>query len=169
MVEEEEDSQFIQNFDNFLPDKTASNHRSSYFSRDTEFIKSGLLVLSAAHTTPYSSAIQLVVNEPWLGCVGTGTLGLSLIPQNMFQRLSTLQWTRNLAQKYLRKVFTKYTLVDFTGQSINKLGQQTIIYYSGQYRQNVLNFIGWLSRSVDLSCRKYWHRSLTNASLSQLL
>ena len=80
MVEEEEDSQFLQKFYNFLPDKTASNHRSSYFSRDTEFIKSGLLVLSAAHTTPYSSAIQLVVNEPWLGCVGTGTLGLSLIP-----------------------------------------------------------------------------------------
>jgi hypothetical protein len=87
----------------------------------------------------------------------------------MFRRLSTLQWTRNLAQKYLRKVFTKYTLVDFTGESINKLGQQTTIYYSGQYRQNVLKFIGRLSRTVDLSCTKYWHHSLTNASLSQLL
>jgi len=93
MVEEEkeeEDSQFLQNFDKFLPDKTATNHRSSCFSRDTEIIKFELLVLSAAQRTPHSSAIQMVVNEPWLGCAGNGTLGLSLVPQNIFQRLSTL-------------------------------------------------------------------------------
>jgi hypothetical protein len=74
--EDEEDRQFLQNVDKLLPDETASNHRSSHFSRDNEFIKFGLLVLSAVHRTPYSSAIQLVVKEPWLGCVGTGTLGL---------------------------------------------------------------------------------------------
>jgi len=51
-VEEEEDSQFLQNFDKLLPDKTASNNRSSYFSRNTEIMQFELLVLSAAHQTP---------------------------------------------------------------------------------------------------------------------
>jgi hypothetical protein len=37
--EAEEDSKFLQKFYKFLLEKTASNHRSSYFSRDIEFIK----------------------------------------------------------------------------------------------------------------------------------
>jgi len=101
--EEEEDSQFLKNFDKFLPDKTASNHRSSYFSRDTEIIKFELLVLSAAHRTPHSSAIQLVVNEPWLGCVGTGTLGLSLIPRTCSSVYPLFSERGILPRKFLRK------------------------------------------------------------------